>query len=100
MKIKHIIMTRFWVMPSNVSKTSLDDDYLDMRLGYLRDNLFASLNNQTNLDFEFILQYHTKHTPEQISRMEAIMNMSNPKFPVKTMVWDKTFHQYVKDLWN
>ena len=45
MKIKHIIMTRWWRIPTGASTTILDDKCIDKRLDYLVNNLFSSLDN-------------------------------------------------------
>lgn len=69
MKVKHIVMTRWWKIPNKVESTILDDNCLNERLLLLKNNLLVSLNNQTNQDFEFILCMHPKHKPSQVERV-------------------------------
>ena len=100
MKIKHLIMTRWWMQPTGFTKTILDDEILDERLNYLVNHLFVSLNNQTNHDFEFIVQVHPNHTNEQIEKISVAMKNANPNFKASVMVWNDGFHNYVESLWK
>lgn len=101
MKIKHIIMTRWWMIPKGgVPINILDDKYLNHRLDYLTNNLLVSLENQTNKEFDFILQVHPKHTKEQIQRIKSRIQSVRPSFNCNVMVWDDSFHEYIHSLYD
>ena len=62
MKIKHIVLTRWFWDNFNAEFSMLDDGVISLRLKYIVNNLVPSLNNQTNLDFEWILVVSQNHT--------------------------------------
>ena len=100
MKVKHIVMTRWWKIPNKVESTILDDHCLNERLLLLKNNLLVSLNNQTNQDFEFILCMHPKHKSSQVERVQNVMDSFRTKFPCKIKIHDDSLENYVSSIWK
>lgn len=54
-KLKHIVQTRLLSCDMGGGLNLLDEKLIERRVGYMMHHLVPSLNNQTNLDFEFML---------------------------------------------
>lgn len=99
MKVRHVIATRLLSRQMSV-KDILEDYMIDYRLGLLRRNLIATLNNQTNLDFEFVLLTNPKLKPEQVERIRMFMVESRPKFKWMLIPHDDRYKNAIRDMWK
>ena len=99
--IKHIVMTRWWWDSSSGGSGHgiLDDEYLDTRLKYMVHNLIPSLNNQTNMDFEWILVVSPKHQQYQMEKVESLLKWATPKFNYQIIPYGEMLNSYIKDQW-
>lgn len=88
MTVKHIVMTRF-LSKQMGGKDILSDSTINCRLNLLTKNLIPSLNNQSCLDFEFVLLTNPQLEEGKLLRIKSTVHKENPKFKWTTIMHDK-----------
>ena len=95
MKIKHIVMTKECVVPDDMDNTILNDDCLQKRMKFLSENLISTLNNQTNLNFDFLVLANENHTQNQLDMMRSAVQRGNRKFRFKVLTYGEQYFNYL-----
>lgn len=99
MRIKHLVIVRLLSRQMSVSGI-LDDKMIDYRLNLITSNLIPSLNNQTCLDFEFVVLVNPKLSQTQRNHIEDTIMDAHPMYLFTFLPDNGQYVDYVKNLWR
>lgn len=100
-KVNHIVITRF-LSGQFRDINVLSADVINERLEYLVKNTIKTLNNQTNLDFEFLLLVNPGLDISTIKKIEdRIHSEGNLNYKVSIMPHENNaYFKFIESRWN
>lgn len=98
-KFKHVVLTKFLSKKMNLEDI-LEDKMIDYRLNILKTNLFETLNNQTNNNFELVLLTNPELQDEKLKKIKDYVGGLKHEFAFRTLPHDKSLDDYLGGLWK
>ena len=97
-RFKHVVLVKFLSKKMNLTNI-LEDEMIDYRLKFLGGNLFPTLNNQTNKDFELVLLTNPELKVGQAARIKKVAEGIPHEFGFRTLTHDSALENYLAQTW-